>query len=137
MENITEAEKYQLFQDVIGRYVGLWVDVRYISMEMPIGITIQKIHHSADDIRESLYANNFALMYQQLVDFDFLMEYIISNDRCNLEIIYDTFMAYLTTPQRNEIENCGSYDVEYRFQKVLNILFEDYYSLRRMYGLAQ
>jgi len=137
MQNITEAEKYQLIENVITTYVGLWVDVNYRSMELPLGITIEKIEYSRNQINESLYSHNFSLMYQQLDDFDRLTTYIIIQDRCNLEVFYDTFMRHLNESQIDEIEGCGYDDLEDRFQKVLNILFEDYYSLRRIYSPNQ
>jgi hypothetical protein len=76
-------------------------------------------------------------MYQQLDDFDRLTTYIIIQDRYNLEVFYDTFMRHLNESQIDEIEGCGYDDLEDRFQKVLNILFEDYYSLRRIYSPNQ
>jgi hypothetical protein len=137
MENITEAEKYQLFKDVIETYVGLWSDVNYSVMEMPIGITINKIDHYREAIQYTLNTHQFGPLFRLLDDFDYLTKLIVSNERCNMEVFYDTFMRHLNASQIDEIEGCGYDGLEDRFQKVLNILFEDYYSLRRMYSPNQ
>lgn len=134
---------YNSFRRIIARYVGLWIDLPYVNSNiklpshMDFDTFIEKISDSQRNIYKSLDEQNLSLIHHQVEDYSRLMKSIVDEDRQNLEFFNAGFMRYLTETQRTEVNDCGSDDIKVKFQKVLNILFKDYYAIYHYNSVSQ
>ena len=130
---------------VINKYMSIWCDVPYISMEFPDGISWIDFRYCIGDIdrtfgprpfSDSIYTHYIENLIPKLDEFDRMNKNVIFHKKKNAKMCYDILIEKLNPDEKDEIESNKNDSIKIQLQRVMNILFKDYYKLRRFFDVC-
>lgn len=139
MEHLSADERFEFISDIFRAYLGRCMDINYNDdmVEMPNGISFQKIEETFRRIQGYLMERKLYYVYQELDDFDHLMSIVHGHSATNAQYFCEIFTRQLDQNAITLVVSSTYRTPEERLQKVKNILFEDYYRLRALIRASQ